>query len=224
MRIRPAVLIALTVSALTAPLAFAGTAAAPQVTDPAGDATFTATAQSGAPGLPVGNQAYADVLSVSWSVDKVVKKKKTTVTGFTVVTTLAAPPVPTNGAVVYRMLGATDACTFFGPVYYTKKSTDPAIPQAALRDSCNAGVTRLTPIPMPTISGSTITWKVPVSAFPKEIKVGTTLTALNFAVNEMEDFGGAQVPNTGQTPYDGAYGLGAGVVDDGKTTASFKIG
>jgi hypothetical protein len=223
MRVRSAVLIALTASALTAPLAFAGAAAAPQIIDPAGDATFLATAQSGAPGLPVGNQAYADVLSVSWSVDKTVKKRKTKVTGFTVVTTLAAPPVPTNGSVVYRMLGATDLCPFFGPVYYTKQSSDPAIPRAALRDNCT-GVTRLTPIAMPTISGSTITWKVPISAFPKEIKIGTTLTALNFTVNELEDFGGAQVPNTGQTPYDGAYGLGAGVIDDAKTTASFKIG
>jgi hypothetical protein len=216
-------------SALVLQPAGAAPAAAPQVTDAAGDANFSATATEG--GAPVGapNQAYADVLSVAWApttVTKVVKKKKvTTVTGFTVTTTLAAAPTPPAGTqVVYRMLGVPGgvASSFLGPVYYTKKSSDPGIPQSALRDNLT-GETRLTPIAMPVIKDATITWTVPLAALPKEFKPGTALQDLYFEVNEIEDFQGAQIPE--QSPqYGGAYGLGTGQIDDGSSTAVFKIG
>jgi hypothetical protein len=209
-----------------APLALAAPAE-PQVKDAAGDANFTATADAGEESLPVGNQEYADVLSVTWTADKVtktVKKKKvTTLTGFTVTTVLSAAPTPPAGtSLVFRMLGTTGKCPFVGPVFYTAKSSDPGIPQSALRDSCT-GETRLTEIPMPVIQGATITWKVPLSALPKEVPVGTVLKDLFFEVNEIEDFQGAQVP-AGAPVVGGAYGLGTGQVDDGASTASFTLG
>lgn len=227
--VRP-VLVAATVAATALALTPAGAApAAPQVVDPAGDANFTPTAVEGGEPTPVGNQAYADVLSVTWeptTVTKVVKKKKvTTVTGFTVKTVLSAAPTPPAGtSLVYRMLGRPggDDAAFLGPVFYTKKSSDPGIPQSALRDNLT-GVTRLTPIDMPKIDGSTITWTVPMSALPKELKPGTTLTGLFFEVNEIEDFQGAQIP-AGVPSFGGAYGLGTGQVDDGSSEATFKVG
>lgn len=227
--VRP-VLVAATVAATALALTPAGAApAAPQVVDPAGDANFTPTAVEGGEPTPVGNQAYADVLSVTWeptTVTKVVKKKKvTTVTGFTVKTVLSAPPTPPAGtSLVYRMLGRPggDDAAFLGPVFYTAKSSDPGIPQSALRDNLT-GVTRLTPINMPKIDGSTITWTVPMSALPKEFKPGSTLTGLFFEVNEIEDFRGAQIP-TASPVAPGAYGLGTGQVDDGSSEATFKVG
>lgn len=226
MRVRPVLLTALAAAALTAPLALAAPAA-PQVTDPAGDANFTPTAQEGGAALPAGNQAYADVLSVTWTADvttTVVKKKKvSTFSGFTVKTVLSAPPTPPAGtALVFRMLGTTSKCPFVGPVYYTDKSSDPGIPRSALRDNCT-GTTRLTEIPMPVIDGATITWKVPASALPKEVPPGTVLSGLFFEVNEIEDFRGLQVP-AGVPVVGGVYGLGTGQVEDGRSEATFKLG
>lgn len=164
---------------------------------------------------------------MTWTADKVtktVKKKKvTTLTGFTVTTVLSAAPTPPAGtSLVFRMLGTTDKCPFVGPVFYTAKSSDPGIPQSAMRDNCT-GTTRLTEMPMPTINGATITWKVPLSALPKEVPVGTVLKNLYFEVNEIEDFRGAQVP-PGVPVVGGVYGLGFGQVEDGKSDASFLIG
>jgi hypothetical protein len=186
----------------------------------------------------VGNQAYADVLSIEW---KTVKDKKKQVTAFQVVTTLSAPPAAPNGTtVVYRMLGKTPACGFFGVVYYTSKSSDPGIPQSALRDNCINATTRLTPIAMPVIAGNTITWTVPVKVIPKDTKVkpGSTLTDLHFTVNEIEDFHGPCAPDLSAVPdvpgplnagatvrsYSKACGLGVGAIDTGTSTSKYKLG
>jgi hypothetical protein len=214
-------------TALSLVPAGAAPAPAPQVTDPAGDANFTPTVVEGGQATPVGNQAYADVLSVLWApvtTTTVVKKRKvTTVTGFTVTATLSAPPTPAPGtSLVYRMLGRPGEGLFLGPVYYTHKSSDPGIPQSALRDNLT-GVTRLVPLEMPVIKDATITWTVPLSALPKELKPRTTLTDLFFEVNEIEDFRGAQVP-AGVPTFGGAYGLGTGQVDDGSSTSTFTLG
>lgn len=202
---------------------------APQVTDPAGDANFSGMVLTGGSSTPVGSQDYADVLSVTWApvtTTTVVKRKRvTTVTGFTVTTVLSAPPVPVSGTqVVYRMLGRPGGVegSFLGPVFYTAKSSDPTIPQSALRDNLT-GETRLTPIAMPKIDGSTITWTVPKTALPKEFKPGTPLTGLYFEVNEIEDFQGAQIPKEVPT-FGGAYGLGTGQLDAGTSEASYTIG
>lgn len=231
--------------ALLAPTAHAS-GPVPQLNDPSGDANFgNAAGQPTAPARDkptlVGSQDYADVLSVLWQsvkTTKVVRKHKvTTVTGFTVTVTLSgAPTPPDHTSLVYRMLGTTGNCPIFGVAYYTTKHSDKNIPQSALRENCNhTGTTavRLTAIPMPTIAGKTITWNVPLSALPKDTKVGvgTKVDKLWFQVAEIEDFQGHCVPDDSflplQTGYGNACGLGAGIVDDSSSvtgTGSYTIG
>jgi hypothetical protein len=222
---RRAIVLPLLVSfALAAPsMAAPPVAVAPQVTDPANDANGGANTPAAADKpTPAGSQGYADVLSVLWQTTKatktVKKKKVTTVTGFTVTATLSAPPTaPTGTSIVYRMLGATGACGFFGVAYYTSKGSDPAQPQSAIRDNCNATPTRLTPLALPVITGNTITWTVPLKSIPADtkVKVGTKITGLWFEVREIEDFHGACVPDDGgATGYGKACGLGAGALDN----------
>jgi len=224
MRTRLAVLTPLVALAVAAPMALAAPAA-PQVTDPAGDATFTANAQSGAPGIPGANQAYADVLSATWERTTTVVKKKPVFSGFTVKVVLSAPPTPPSGtSLVFRMLGQVngDKAKTLGTAFYTAVPSDPAQPQSALRDTLGE-TTRLTKIALPKIDGATFTWTVPASAFPKEFTVGSTLSNLYFEVREIEDFRGQKIPD-GVPTFGGAGGLAAGIVDDGKTTSSFVVG
>lgn len=214
---------ALAVAALLAPNA---SAAGPQVVDPANDANGinnqAVLAQDISQPTPVGSQDYADVLTIEWKT----AKTRGRVTGFTVVMTLSGTPTPPSGtSIVYRLLGTGPCGTFFGVVYYTKKSSDPAIPQSAIRDDCG-DETRLTALPLPTINGKTLTWNVPLTAIPKglPVKIGTELKDLRFEVVELEDFG-TKTPDAGLgTPYEGIYGLGLGRLDNGRTTNSYKIG
>lgn len=223
--------------ALIAPNAQA--APAPQVTDPSGDANGLATvnhAQTRDRSTAAGSQAYGDVVSVLWDTQKTTKKVKgknvTTVTGFTVTATLAGPPTPPAPTqVVYRMLGTTPNCGFFGVVYYTRQSSDKAIPQSALRENCNDEVTRLYPIAMPKIEGSTITWTVPISAIPgaTKVKPGSKIVDLYFTVNELQDFQGVCLPDLSSAPapvnaYSKACGLAAGVLDNSQPMGSFTLG
>lgn len=225
MRIRPVLVSAVALCALAAPAAFSATPAAPQVTDPANDANGGATAGGPAAdqATPAGSASYADVLSVLWAPDAAPKGKKPT--GFTVTTTLSAPPVAPQGAsLVYRMLSQVngDSKIYLGPVYYTAPSTDPAAPQSALRDNLG-GATRLTKIDLPVIAGNTMTWHVPFSAVPKEFKLGTAVSNLYFEVREIESFQGQKTPDA--VPLvGGASGLAVGVYDNGTSTSSFKIG
>lgn len=228
MRLRSLALVASAATVLLAPHALAA-APTPQVTDPSGDANFV-NAQGEpvpSPGMsaPFGSQAYGDVTAVLWQPYQVKQGRKKVFGGFTVMTTLGAPPAPPAGTtLVYRMLGQAngDASLFLGPVFYTTKSSDPAQPQSALRDNLD-GATRLTPLALPKIAGSTLTWTVPVSALPKSFKVGSTLSNLYFEVRELEDFHGATVPAPVPV-YGGASGLAVGVVDAGSSTSSFKVG
>lgn len=214
-------------------------APAPQVTDPSGDANFGANlvTQTRDQSLPVGNQAYADVVSVLWETKKTTKKVRgknvTTVTAFTVTATMSAPPAPPAPTqIVFRMLGSVPGCTIFGVVYYTKKSSDPGIPQSALRENCGDDVIRLHAIPMPAIDGSKITWTVPVSAIPAATKVkpGTKITDLWFEVRELQDFQGyclpdlSTVPNATVQSYSKACGLAAGIVDNSQKMGVFTFG
>lgn len=203
-------------------------AAGPQITDPANDANFL-NGQNLAPGAPnnnatpVGSQAYADVLSVQWTtvkMTKVVKRKRVTVvTGFQVQTKLSAPPTPPDGTiVVYRMLGTTPLCPYFGVVWYSTPLSDKTAPQSALRDNCNGRTSaRLTKLAAPVINGSTMTWTVPISAIPRDTKVtvGSVLSGLYFTVTEIEDFKGQSIP-TASPVLGGATGLGYGLIDDSK--------
>ena len=68
-----------------------------------------------------------------------------------------------------------------------------------------------------------ITWTVPLTAVPKEFKLGTKINNLYVTVNEIEDFRGQKVPDD-VPDYGGAYGLGAGVVDSAYSEASFQVG
>ncbi len=226
MRIRPVLVSAVALCALAAPAAFSATpAAAPQVTDPAGDANGGATAGGPAANQPTApvSASYADVVSVLWTPDKAAKGKKPT--GFSVTTTLSAPPVAPQGtSLVYRMLGQVngDAAVYLGPVYYTAPSTDPSAPQSALRDNIT-GVTRLTKLDLPVISGNTMTWHVPLTAVPKEFKRGTAISNLYFEVREIESFQGQKTPDA-LPAVGGSSGLAAGEFDNGTSTNSFKIG
>ncbi|HEV2889501.1 MAG TPA: hypothetical protein VGX28_03925 [Frankiaceae bacterium] len=206
--------------ALLAP--HAGAAPAPQVTDPSGDANFTANVNHEATRdnttVPL-TQAYADVTSVLWQTTKTTKKVKgktvTTVTGFTVTTTLSGPPTPPDPtALVYRMLGTTPKCGIFGVVYYTNPGSDDQIPQSALRDDCIDETIRLTAIPAPVIKDNTITWTVPMSAIPADsgVKAGTKITDLWFEVRELQDYNTCtpdDTPELGRT-----CGAANGVVDN----------
>lgn len=200
---------------------------APQVTDPAGDANLTGNVVYDE-STDVGNQAYADVVSVLWQSTKATKKVRgrnvTSVTGFTVTATLSGPPeAPAPTALVYRMLGATPNCGFFGVVYYTDPGSDDQIPQSALRDNCGGVPTRLTAIPMPTISGNTITWTVPLSVIPKETKVnaGSKIVDLWFEVRQLQDFGTCTpdtTPELGRT-----CGAANGVMDNSQAMGAFTL-
>lgn len=229
---RRIVLPALAALALAVPPVSA--APGPQITDPANDANFLngqGFVEEDNHATPVGSQAYADVLSVQWttlkSTKRVGRRTVTTVTGFQVQTKLSAAPTPPQGTtVVYRMLGSTPLCGFFGVVWYTTPLSDPTAHQSALRDNCNDKPTRLTKIAPPVINGATMTWTVPLSAIPKDTKVGvgTLLTGLYFTVNEIEDFRGQKVPDDVPV-YGGATGLGVGIVDDSIAgDAAYKIG
>ena len=238
MRIRPTLLASAAVIALAAPFSLAGAATttpgSAEFTDPANDGNLLngqGVVVNGDHATPAGSQAYADVIGVVWSpktvTTKVKGKKVTSFAGFTVTTTLSGPPTPPPGtSLVYRMLGQVngDAKTYLGPVYYTTAPS--GSPQSALRDNIGPDgttVTRLTPLALPVIAGSTITWTVPVSALPKEFKLGGVVNNLFFTTVEIEDFHGQKVPDPVPT-YGGATGLGFGTVDNGSSTASFKIG
>ena len=208
-------------------------APAPQVTDPSGDANGGANAVAQTNDKPTpGSQEYADVVSVLWQPVKTSKKVKgktvTTLTGFTVTATLSAPPTPPAGtSIVYRMLGSTPTCSIFGVVFYTTKSSDPTIPQSALRDNCIDEEIRLTEIAMPVITGNTMTWTVPMSKIPADTKVkqGSKLLDLWFEVRELQDFRVACLPDDGGlTGLAGACGMANGVLDNSAKMNSFIFG
>lgn len=205
---------------------------APQVTDPSGDANGGANhAAASDKATPAGSQDYADVVSVLWQPIKQTKKVRgknvTSVTGFTVTATLAGAPTPPTGtAIVYRMLGSTPQCGFFGVVYYTTKSSDKTIPQSALRDNCVDETTRLTEIAPPVIAGSTITWTVPMSKIPADTKVkpGTKILDLWFEVRELQDFKVACLPDDGGTTgYGSSCGLAFGALDNSAKMGAFAL-
>ncbi len=216
MRRRPILAAALATAVALGPWAHA---ADPQVIDPTGDANLSGMVLDGGSTSPVGSQPYADIVSTKWE-----NAKKDGKPAFKVTLTLAAPPVPSFGTVVYRVLGIPSNCGFFGVAYYTSKGSDPTQPQSAVRDNCIDATTRLTEIPLPEIKDATLTWVVPLSVIPVDTKItaGSTLTDLFTTVNEIEDFGGPCLPDPIPT-YGGACGLGFGEWDRAESTASFKL-
>ena len=193
-------------------------------TDVAGDANGSATVKDLESSSPA-NQAYADVVSVRWEPVTARKDGRSVVTGFRVVATFSARPKPPSGVeVVYRAsarVDAADSGQHLGPVFYTTPLRDGSVPQTALFDTLTP-VDRYTTLPAAKISGTTITWTVPFSALPPEVKPGDVLHALQFESRLSEDLRGAVVP---QAPASRSrHGLATGVLDDTSTRRSYVLG
>ena len=217
MRRRPLVVLALSSALALTPGA---SAAEPQVTDLAGDANFLNNqgyTQVPAPHSntsPAGSQGYADVLSVLW------EKTGSDVRVTANFTAPPAPPAPTS--LVYRMLGTSgETCPFVGVVWYSKKSSDPGIPKAAVRDNCT-GTTVLTEVPEPKIDGTKIIWTVPLDKFPKQA-VGKPLTDLRVEIRELQDFGTKVPSEVPPQAYGGSYGSANGLIEVATSTSTFEL-
>jgi hypothetical protein len=201
---------------------------APQIIDPYGDANGLSTV------LPYSNvrepalsHASEDVTSVLW---QVVKDDENRVTGFTVRATLSAAP-RVGASVVYRMLGTSPCGAQFGVIYNTDHASRPNEPQSAVigGGDCSDGVVVHATkeaisdqrpgfffgaaIALPKIVGSTITWTVPLTVFPKLLHVvaGTKITELRFSVSRVMN-----LANTGFEAF-------LPVWDDGKTKTAFSL-
>jgi hypothetical protein len=153
------------------------TAPKPQITDPAGDANGV-NGQGFVTGLPSAptpaDASNADITSVlfqsTFKTKKVHNKVVKVPTGFTVTMTLSG--APTTPEVFYRVLAVTTKCpasVFFeyGTDVATGGSTVrcPGTPPAKDITYSDANA---------VVKGSTITWTLPLSAFP----VGTTFSSL----------------------------------------------
>lgn len=204
-RLRVVIATAVAVTTVAVP---AAAAPASQVTDPVNDANGGGYWGSPDTPTPVGSQPYADVTSVLFTTTKAWKqvggRRVAVVTGFTVAMRLAEPPVPPADTVaVYRVLASGPGC-LFGIDHYT--SPPGTQPQSAVQEWCRTPSIRRTAIAPPAISGNTITWTVPLSAVPKNAKVGvgTTLTDLHFEVHlrprESACAGDAGTPAEEQAP------------------------
>jgi hypothetical protein len=208
---------------------------APQVVDVANDANLLNSQGNASIDVPNNrqtpgvSQGYADVLSVRWQATKTVKKVKkktvTTITGFTVTAQLkSAPTVPAGTTLAYRMLGGTEQCGSLGVVYFSTKTTNE--PQSAIVDTCgNALTPNYTPIANPVISGTTMTWTVPLKSVPRSaaLGAGSVIGGLYFSVNEVQDLKGQKVP-AGVPNYSNAGTLFLGVLDDSRPgTAGFTL-
>lgn len=148
----------------------------PQITDATGDANGFNDQGVGAP-VPEqsgpADDSGADITSVTFVstfVTKKVKRKTVkTPTGFTVTMALAAAPTPET---FYRIQATIPECSDL----FIEYGTDAATAGTAMRCPALPGATAVDyTIPAAVVKGSTITWTVPISVFPK----GTTFTQLN---------------------------------------------
>lgn len=210
-------------AALTAAVAPPGSAAPPsRHLDVAGDANGSATVETVNRSTPL-NQAYADIVAVSWSQVVASHSGRPSVTGFSVTASFSAPPVPPSGVdVLYWAHGrvrAEDSAHTVGPVWFSAKPADGTTPQAALRDNL-AGPVRYTPIPAPSVKGSSITWFVPLSALPPELPSRAILRELQFETRVSENLRGLRVPDTSGE----RSGFNAGVIDEAGSHVDFHLG
>lgn len=201
------VVIVAAVAAVTTLVGPSAAAPAPQVVDPANDANGGSYWSHPDTPTPAGSQPYADVVSVLFRTTKATKtirgRRKTVVTGFTVTLRTSAPPVPPADTVaVYRVLAEGAGC-LFGIDYYTRAPGTQ--PQSAIQEWCGTSIRRIA-LARPVVSGAAITWTVPLSAVPKNAKVGvgTTLTNLHFEAlvrpNESMCTGDRGTPGEEQEP------------------------
>ncbi|MBV9097860.1 MAG: hypothetical protein JO079_07375 [Frankiaceae bacterium] len=173
---------------------------APQITDPSGDANGLNDQGLGLGDLPVTttpvNDGAADITGLTFQTTyktvtstqtvivttkkngKVVKIKKTVTTttqvptGATLTETLAAAP-DTNTFYAIRFTSTAASCKSVELIY----DASPAPVYAQNDGRCQDGGTTASTIagPVSTISGSTIVWTLPLSAFP----VGSTFSAIS---------------------------------------------
>jgi hypothetical protein len=195
---RSKVVRALTAAAAISSVVFAGAghAATPvsaKLVDTAGDANFVndngvvAIPQIDNVVLPAGNQAYADVQSVTWTQTL---DKKGKVSGFTVTTKLGASvtTIPPGVIVAYRMLMSSHNCGKFGVNWYSQNVDQPTSPlaQSAVRDNCKGPNTwTTTGLPKPVsfnAAKDTIIWTVPLKVLPAAVEHGETLKGMSFEV------------------------------------------
>ena len=204
-------------------LATAAPAPAPQITDATGDA--------------VGAQASLDIVSVRFSTTGTTTvtttgkgKKKRTVTTYTptklvITETLAAAP-STQPGTRYRVEATIDGCGQLD-VYYTNGAEGPLgsvwldCPEGALGESGT-----LLDV-FPRISGSTLTWELPLKMLPREVRVGSVLSEFR-AYTDLGDpvigiLGtGEGASNALIVPGDPTVGLA--VADLATGTATWKLG
>jgi hypothetical protein len=167
---------AVAIAAVAAVMTLAGPSVAspaPQVVDPADDAYGGAYWGHLDTPTPVDSQRYTDVVSVLFRTMKATKtirgRRTTVVTGFTVTLRTSEPPIaPADTVAVYRVLADGAGCVF-GIDYYTRAPGTQ--PQSAVQEWRGTSIRRIA-LARPVVSGATITWTVPLSAVPKNAKVG----------------------------------------------------
>ncbi len=141
------------------------------VTDKAGDANGINSESHAVPADPSqtgpAQMASADILS--FSLGRLDNKK--TVLGLTASMTMSAPPA---AGAIYRIQAATATCTTFWIAYAFPAGPDS--PSASLRENCGGATSTTTTKIDAAISGNTITWSLPFSILPKDIKVGTVIS------------------------------------------------
>jgi hypothetical protein len=157
--------IAATASALALALPAHATAAKPQIVDPKGDANGS-NGQGEITGLPSVStpvdDANADILSVLFQ-STFTKTKVKRVTGFTVTLTLAAAP---SSTIFYRVTAKTADC----PDLFIEYNGTTTVRCPSTVPTQN----KIYTVPKAKVSGSKITWTIPVSAIPNH----TTLSLL----------------------------------------------
>jgi hypothetical protein len=146
----------------------------PQITDPAGDAN--AINNEGEPTAPIPSQSTpaddsgADIRSVLFQTTFVKKGKKKVATGFTATMKLSAAPTPQT---VYRVYANSPVCSGTSAIIRFVYEDSPALGGGDVE--CFGLTTSITyKGVVTTVKGSSITWKVPVSA----MRAGTVLSGM----------------------------------------------
>jgi hypothetical protein len=112
------------------------------------------------------NQASADI--VSFSLGRTDDGKK--VKAFVGTLTLAAPPAQGTD---YRIRMSTAECS----TYFLEYEFAPGLGASGeVRETCDGGTTATFDPVDATVTGSTITWTIPVKSLPGTVKLGTVLT------------------------------------------------
>jgi hypothetical protein len=197
-----------TVLVLAALLATAGAvpshaaAPKPQIVDPKGDAA--------------GNQPGADLVSVTYATTGVGSGRRYVPKKLVVTMTMAGDVVTTPG-LTYEVQADTAPC---GPVTFSAQQGSPYSQLFGVNGwtdfgSCNDATGSNVELVTVDVSGKTLTWKVSLKALPKELKVGTVLSAFEARID----------PTNPLIPFpSNATGTTLGLVDKGTGTGKWRLG